>query len=356
MDVAKLKVDRTFASAVSRGIITAGLAGATISVEYAPGIWDGLTKTVVFKGSATKDVVTNETTIEIPWEVLTEPNRRLSVGFFGMDNERQLVIPTVWADLGLIQPGADPSGDPSTDPSLPVWGQIASRVEEIAKDVKDLQQTSGGGSGGASAYYVTVTGANGEYTSDKTTEELTEAYENGHVISCIFTASEGDFFAENLIMPMLMYQDGMAIFGTYIDGVSWMVVHTYPTIQAVPRKMAAYDDIPSALPNPGKLIFRGAVTEEYNGMRDVTINIPDSGGNVAYDEAQNLTDEQKAQARENIGAQPAGNYLTEVPEGYAKKTDIPSLDGYAKSEDIPTDEHINSLINTALGVIENGTY
>jgi len=61
-----------------------------------------------------------------------------------------------------------------------------------------------------------------------------------------------------------------------------------------------------------------------------------SGGNVAYDEAQTLTDEQKAQARENIGAQPKGNYLTEVPEGYAKKTDIPSLDGYAKTTDIPS--------------------
>lgn len=30
--------------------------------------------------------------------------------------------------------------------------------------------------------------------------------------------------------------------------------------------------------------------------------------------------------------------------------------GFAKSEDIPTDDHINSLIQTALGVIENGTY
>lgn len=47
---------------------------------------------------------------------------------------------------------------------------------------------------------------------------------------------------------------------------------------------------------------------------------------------------------EDIGAQPAGNYLTEVPEGYAKTSDI------------PTDNHINSLIDTRLGVIENGTY
>lgn len=29
---------------------------------------------------------------------------------------------------------------------------------------------------------------------------------------------------------------------------------------------------------------------------------------------------------------------------------------YAKISDIPTDEHINNLINTALGVIENGSY
>jgi hypothetical protein len=50
----------------------------------------------------------------------------------------------------------------------------------------------------------------------------------------------------------------------------------------------------------------------------------DSGGYVAYSKAQELTEEQKAQARENIGAQPSGNYLTEVPEGYAQKDDIPT--------------------------------
>lgn len=47
---------------------------------------------------------------------------------------------------------------------------------------------------------------------------------------------------------------------------------------------------------------------------------------------------------------------------YAKKTDIPSLDGYAKTTDIPdvsgfqTEAQVNTLINNALGVIENGTY
>lgn len=49
--------------------------------------------------------------------------------------------------------------------------------------------------------------------------------------------------------------------------------------------------------------------KEYH-LKDETAR-QGSGGDVAYDEAQALTEEQKAQARENIGAQPAGNYLTQ---------------------------------------------
>lgn len=37
-------------------------------------------------------------------------------------------------------------------------------------------------------------------------------------------------------------------------------------------------------------------------------------------------------------------------------TEHQSLEAYALKTEIPTDDHINSLINTALGVIENGTY
>lgn len=37
-------------------------------------------------------------------------------------------------------------------------------------------------------------------------------------------------------------------------------------------------------------------------------------------------------------------------------TEHQSLDDYALKSEVPTDNHINDLINTALGVIENGTY
>jgi hypothetical protein len=49
-------------------------------------------------------------------------------------------------------------------------------------------------------------------------------------------------------------------------------------------------------------------------------------------------------------------------DGYAKTTDIPDVSGYALKSEIPdvsgyqTEAQVNALINTALGVIENGTY
>lgn len=60
----------------------------------------------------------------------------------------------------------------------------------------------------------------------------------------------------------------------------------------------------------------------------------------------------------NIEVGGGGNVPTKVSEfendaGYITEQ---ALNGYAKTTDIPTDAHINDLINTALGVIENGSY
>lgn len=62
--------------------------------------------------------------------------------------------------------------------------------------------------------------------------------------------------------------------------------------------LAQKADIPTALPNPNAITFTGAVTGSYNGSAAVTVNIPSA----------------------------------------------------------VTDDHINELINTKLGVIENGSY
>ena len=242
----------------------------------------------------------------------------------------------------IIIEGSTVTAEISESPLLSILEHITENYQpkgdyvtvEVAEQLLDdyVRKDELPDTGGASAYYVTVTGSNGEYTADKTNAEISEAYESKQPVYCVLTVEEEAFAVENMILPLITFLNGAALFGTYIDGMSVAVVCADSETMVLIKEMASKDDIPSSLPSPGKLIFTGAINETYNGMRDVTIDIPDSGGNVAYDEAQNLTDAQKSQARENIGAQPAGNYLTEVPEGYAK------------AEDIPTDAEIIQLI------------
>lgn len=83
------------------------------------------------------------------------------------------------------------------------------------------------------------------------------------------------------------------------------------------------DDIPKKLPNPQKIIFTGAVSAEYDGSSQQTINIPTGGGSgggtTDYNDLSNkprlgsVTLEGN-KTLDDIGAQPKGNYLTDVPQ------------------------------------------
>lgn len=131
MIVAKIQVNGAIAHTLYKKVIPAGIIGAQIEFEYAEDIWQGLHKTVVFRGTATKDVVTDANVVTIPQEVAEKPMSPLSVGVYGVDGDGNLAIPTIWADLGIVRESANPSGDPSTDPSLPVWAQIQGMIGNL---------------------------------------------------------------------------------------------------------------------------------------------------------------------------------------------------------------------------------
>lgn len=156
MVIAKIRVNGAIARTVYRKAIPAGIIGAQVEFDYADDIWHGLRKTVVFKGAVTKDVVTDANIVTIPHEVVEKPSFRLSIGVYGVDADGNIVIPTLWEDIGAILDAADPSGDTSTDPSLPVWAQIQAMIgnldelETTARDnlvaaVNEARQTGGGG-------------------------------------------------------------------------------------------------------------------------------------------------------------------------------------------------------------------
>lgn len=142
-------------------LLTAGMSKAvTVQFVFSPA-WDGLTKTAVFtNGKTTVDVLAaswDGDTVPVPHEVLAVPGRHARVGVYGA-NESGVILPTVWASLGKVQPGADPSGDVSADPALPVWQQLQKQIGDLDDlktynkgnlvDAINEARSSGGGAGG----------------------------------------------------------------------------------------------------------------------------------------------------------------------------------------------------------------
>lgn len=159
------------------------------------------------------------------------------------------------------------------------------------------------------------------------------------------------------------------------------VEETDPTVPEWAKKPNPPDvKIPDKLPNPHSLTFTGAVNASYDGSDPVEINIPGSGGNVdltgyateqyvqkyAQPKGEYLTEVPEDYAKtediptkpEDIGAQPAGNYLTEVPSGYATEEFVKNkiaeaelggeevdLSGYAQKSELPT--KVSELKNDA---------
>lgn len=119
----KITVTDCLASVTETLRVVSGTVGLPVEFSFDKA-WEGLYKTAVFRANGkTLDVLNIINSAAVPWELLKTPGCRLWVGVFGTNSDGSLQIPTVWADLGVIQPGADPSGDESAEPTLPVWEQ-----------------------------------------------------------------------------------------------------------------------------------------------------------------------------------------------------------------------------------------
>lgn len=153
----KINVSRTCAEATQRERLTSGMQGVELSFSFSAD-WDDLVKTAVFEGSGRRIALTNiGDSCIIPHEVLAKHGGALRVGVYGRTADGSAATPTVYAQLGIIQRGADPNADPSTKPTLPVWAQIQAQIGDLSnlttEDKTNLVAAineaakSGGGSG-----------------------------------------------------------------------------------------------------------------------------------------------------------------------------------------------------------------
>ena len=119
--------------------LTSGMVGQPIHFEYSHD-FDGLAVTAVFTdGKNTVNVVNPGNECVIPHEVLTTVGAMVKVGIYAVKGD-ELVIPTIYAHIGVVLKGADPSGDVSIDPTLPVWAQtqaLIGNLSQIETETKD---------------------------------------------------------------------------------------------------------------------------------------------------------------------------------------------------------------------------
>lgn len=106
--------------------------------------WEELEKTAVFRAGEKSVSVLLDDTREtvVPWEVLTVPGRRLETGVYGTRGA-ELVLPTIWEDLGYIQTGAAP-GEEARPPTPELWEQkLARKGDGLELDGLNLKLLSG---------------------------------------------------------------------------------------------------------------------------------------------------------------------------------------------------------------------
>lgn len=137
MELATIHVSGVDAKVVQKRPVPVNIIGGYVDVIFDDD-WEGLIRTAVIQGAKNLDIVNVGSRFEIPQEAVSESDIRLRVGFYGVSQNGGRGIPTLWADLGVIQDAADPSGDESTDPALPVWAQL----QALIGDLNDLDTTA----------------------------------------------------------------------------------------------------------------------------------------------------------------------------------------------------------------------
>ncbi len=119
-----LYADKNKLTVRQREPLTSGSVNVnTVKFEFSPD-WEGLERMAVFRavdGEPVSVLLAAGDQCGIPWEVLSSHGQRISAGVCGTRGA-ELVLPTVWADLGAVQEGACP-GEPSRPPTPELWEQ-----------------------------------------------------------------------------------------------------------------------------------------------------------------------------------------------------------------------------------------
>lgn len=140
----EVKITGLKAKVTKNELLTTGTVGAQIKFTFSDD-WADKTKTAVFKRCGKViDVLESDwgedNVVTIPPEMTEKAGQIVGVGIYGRNADGKKVTPTIYAPLGVVAVGADPSGDESVDPSLPVYSQIQAELNDLKDDLNDVSK------------------------------------------------------------------------------------------------------------------------------------------------------------------------------------------------------------------------
>ena len=128
-----------------RGPLTSGSAGVyPVRFEFSTD-WDGLNRTAVFQadGEPVRLLLDESGACGIPREVLVKPGVRLKTGVYGVQGG-EIVLPTIWADLGEILRGVTMPDGGTYPPTPELWEQaLNGKGDALEYDGLNLSLLSG---------------------------------------------------------------------------------------------------------------------------------------------------------------------------------------------------------------------
>lgn len=152
----QLHAEKNCLTVVEPELLTSGSVNVnTVSIEFSAD-WEGLSRVAVFASSTTQISIALDSTNQcfIPWECLVTPNLNLRVGVYGMQGTT-IVLPTIWASLGIIRPGVTTGAEPSPptpDAYQKVLAEIGNLEDLTTADksslvaaINEVHETGGGG-------------------------------------------------------------------------------------------------------------------------------------------------------------------------------------------------------------------
>lgn len=366
MEVAKIQVGGTCACAYEKKTIRAGMVGVTVSFAFDE-YWDGLNKIAVYRcGGVVRDEYLEGDTGTIPAEVLTKSGFDLEIGVYGTDAEKQIAIPTCWANLGVVRPGADPSGDPAADPELPFWAKVQEWLKtRFVKTVNGIGADENGN--------VAIPASKVEVDPTLTVEgSAADAKAVGEELGKKIAAPSTALIGQT-VMVKAVDENGKPTEWEATDlpdgfGGSWNDLTDKPFGESVEEVEVIAETVANEAYNlwykDSQSIKEGLTYAVYhNGERYECVAMLNKYGYPTLEaEPFKIADDSygayafivftEKNVTHTISVFAISQTTALLPEKYIPNT-------IARTADIPTavtDDHINSLIDAKLGVIENGTY